>query len=228
MFRLSYHPTISLSSHRWFTLIELMIAMSIFAVMSVMIMNVYINTTNTSRKLNMTRELSETAREITERISQDIRDKGIDMDRSKFDDTMIDNELWRSPNYTQSGWEILAIADGVTQYFYAKKQWTTLSRCTTSDKEDKKVHCWLYLIRWQDWSSAYNLVDSFIPEEDKKRVKIENLRFYISWDDFTTKKVTLVMTLALMPRIGVPASMVENTKLHIQTTMSERGWKREQ
>jgi hypothetical protein len=66
-------------------------------------MNVYINTTNTSRKLNMTRELSETAREITERISQDIRDKGIDMDRSKFDDTMIDNELWRSPNYTQSG-----------------------------------------------------------------------------------------------------------------------------
>jgi hypothetical protein len=33
------------------------------------------------------------------------------------------------------------------------------------------------------------------------------------------------MTLILMPRVGVPASMVENTKLQIQTTISERGWK---
>jgi prepilin-type N-terminal cleavage/methylation domain-containing protein len=77
MFRLFDHPTIPLSSHRGFTLIELMISMSIFAVMSVIIMSVYIQTTNTARKLNATRELSETAREITERIAQDVRDKGI-------------------------------------------------------------------------------------------------------------------------------------------------------
>lgn len=41
-----------------------------------------------------------------------------------------------------------------------------------------------------------------------------------------TKKVTLVMTLALMPRIGVPFAQIESTKLHIQTTISDRGWKK--
>lgn len=53
-----------------------------------------------------------------------------------------------------------------------------------------------------DFSQAFNLVDSFIPEESKKRVKIEDMKFYISGDGNTTeKKVTIVFTLALMPRI---------------------------
>ena len=62
-------------SHSGFTLVELMIAMTIFSVMSVMIMNVYFNISNTSRRLSATRELSETAREITERIAQDVKEK---------------------------------------------------------------------------------------------------------------------------------------------------------
>jgi prepilin-type N-terminal cleavage/methylation domain-containing protein len=77
--------------HRGFTLIELMLAMTIFVIMSVMVMGIYINTTSTSRKLNATRELAETAREITERLSQDIRDNGIDISRSNYDDMTIDN-----------------------------------------------------------------------------------------------------------------------------------------
>jgi hypothetical protein len=53
-----------------------------------------------------------------------------------------------------------------------------------------------------DYASAWNLVDSFIPEEEKKRVKIEHLRFYVSGDGSATeKKVTLSMSLVLMPRI---------------------------
>ena len=62
-------------SHSGFTLVELMIAMTIFSVMSVMIMNVYFNISNTSRRLSATRELSETAREITEGIAQDVKEK---------------------------------------------------------------------------------------------------------------------------------------------------------
>ena len=76
------------------------------------------------------------------------------------------------------------------------------------------------------FSDAFNLVDSFVPDEGKKRVKIEDLKFYISGDGITTeKKVTLVFTLALMPRIGIPPSLVNETRLHIQTTISERFFK---
>jgi type II secretory pathway pseudopilin PulG len=206
-----------------------MIAMSIFAVMSVMIMSVYINTTNTARKLNATRHLTETARQITERLAQDVRERGLSLSGSKVPSSTDDS--WNDMQYTQSGGAILGIGteDSIKlQYIYGKRSDIWLDPCTISDKNDSKTHCGLYLVNMGDlnpYTNSYNLVDSFIPEESRKRVKVQDLKFYISGWEFTTKKVTLVMTLTLMPRIGVPASMVENTKLHIQTTISERGWK---
>jgi type II secretory pathway component PulJ len=53
-----------------------MIAMTIFGMMSVMVMTIYFSTTNITRKLNAQRELAETAREIVERISEDVRERG--------------------------------------------------------------------------------------------------------------------------------------------------------
>jgi hypothetical protein len=54
-----------------------MVASTIFAVMSVAIMSIYIQTTATGQKLRITRYLSETAREITERVSDDVRAYGV-------------------------------------------------------------------------------------------------------------------------------------------------------
>jgi prepilin-type N-terminal cleavage/methylation domain-containing protein len=58
-----------------FTLIELVIAMTIFGMMITMVMSIYFSTSNTTRKLNAQRELAETAREITERLTEDIQEK---------------------------------------------------------------------------------------------------------------------------------------------------------
>lgn len=215
-------------SQRGFTLIELMIAMVIFTIMSVMVMSVYLNTTYTSRKLNATRQLSEVARQVTERLSQDIREHGIaDGWTTWFAPTI---NMWNTYNYAWSGSEFLAIQwKGI--YVYWKKTELGMDRCmdmpTENIKSDKKIHCWLYFVSpWDNWKNSLNLVDSFIPEESRKRVKVQDLKFYVSWWDFTTKKVTLVMTLTLMPRIGVPISLVENSRLQIQTTISERGWQK--
>ena len=98
-----------------------------------------------------------------------------------------------------------------------------MSICTDIDKKDPKIHCGLYKVTGTDYASAFNLVDSFVPEEEKKRVKIEDLKFYISGDGLSTeKKVTLVFTLALMPRVGLPPALISDTRLHVQTTISER------
>ncbi len=213
-------------------MIEMVIATTIFAVMSVAVVSVYIQTTFVSQKLRMTRHLSETAREITERIAYDVRESGISMTYSSYDDGLTENDVWMNPDYL-SGGEMLTIGDEVSVkkvYFYGKKEWAILSRCKESDKNTKTVHCWLYVMPATlgpelvpEFTEAYNLVDSFIPEEEKKRVKIENMKFYISWDGETTeKKVTLVFTLALMPRIGIPVWLIADTRLHIQTTLSER------
>ena len=114
-------------------------------------------------------------------------------------------------------------------YIYGKKvplgSSFTVDHCNIADKMNPKVLCGLYLVENKDWTNAYNLVDSFIPEESKKRVKIEDFRFYISGNEYTSKKVMMNFTLSLMPRIGVPESIVNTTKLQIQTTISERIFK---
>lgn len=209
-----------------------MLAMTIFAVMSVMILTVYFNVTDASRKLNATRQLSETAREITERIAQDVREKGINLATSKFEDGVVWHDLWRSSDYSGQGGAILGVGTN-RRYIYGKKIPSgtsyTLDYCTDADKANPKTLCGLYLVEDHGagyvWADAYNLVDSFIPEEEKKRVKIEDFRFYISWDESTGKKVMMNFTLSLLPRIGVPAPLVNSTKLHVQTTISERIFK---
>lgn len=211
-----------------FTLVELVISITIFGMMSLAITSIYIQTTYLGQKMRQTRHLSETAREITERIADDVRQKWI------HGNTLSDGTsyvYWNTPDtYSLSGSEVLSVGDGTTKYVYGKKEilgWTTvINHCEAVDKIDPKTHCGLYLVNGSDYTNAFNLVDSFIPEESQKRVKIENLKFYISGDGKNTeKKVTLIFTLALMPRIGIPSNLIGDTRLHIQTTISERFFK---
>ncbi len=60
-------------SKKGFTLIEIIISITIFAMMSAMTMLIYFNVSESARRLQLSREITETAREITERIASDIR-----------------------------------------------------------------------------------------------------------------------------------------------------------
>jgi hypothetical protein len=90
---------------------------------------------------------------------------------------------WLSYDYTGSGSEYLSLNNG--RYVYGKKTPTGISPCidtpTEKIKTDPRIHCGLYFIKYDDNGSlGYNLVDSFTPDEDRKRVKITGLRFYVS------------------------------------------------
>ncbi len=208
-----------LKTTSWFTLVEIVLATTILAVMATIIMSIYIQTTNLSSRLKATRYLSETSREITERIAEDVKERGM-----TWLVLPVSHPYWNgSSGYTSNGSEILGIGDGTTFYLYGKKSLGGIDPCDLVSQKDPSTHCGLYKVRGTDYLWALNLVDSFIPEESKKRVKIEDLKFYISWDgNSTEKKLTLVFTLALMPRIGVPDSNITESKLRIQTTISER------
>lgn len=86
-----------------FTLVELILAVTIFGLMSITILSTYIQTTQVSTKLRMTRLLSESAREITERIADDVRASGISLTKSSYDDHTTGNELWKTPDYSSYG-----------------------------------------------------------------------------------------------------------------------------
>ncbi|MBC7503721.1 prepilin-type N-terminal cleavage/methylation domain-containing protein [Candidatus Gracilibacteria bacterium] len=205
-----------------FTLVELMIAMTIFGMMSVMVITIYFSTTQTSRSLNAQRELAETAREIIERISEDVRERGFG-DNTAFDTNYA---LWKSYDYTGLGSEYLNLMSG--RYVYGAKKISGMDPCIGTKKTDPGTHCGLYYVEYSDNGAAgYNLVDSYTPDESRKRVKIEDMRFYVSGDGLTTsRKVMMRLDLSLMPRNGISQSLVSTTKLHIQTTISERGWRK--
>ena len=215
-------------STSWFTLVELVLAMTIFAVMSTAIISIYIQTMALSYRLKASRYLSESAREITEKISEDVRENWL------TGATLISAYIpWSIPSYAD-GVEVLGIGNGDKKYVYGIKEligsnWT-INPCDNPRKSNPKEHCGLYLLIGtsnQSYQEAYNLVDSFIPLDSKKRVKIQDLRFFISWDGIhTERKVTIVFTLALMPRIGVPNLSVENSTLSIQTTITARSFQK--
>lgn len=131
-----------------FTLVEMMIAMTIFAMMSTMVMTIYFSTTNTTRKLNAQREISETAREITERLASDIREYGFSGNTLGFFPSSPHNP-WRKNDYSGSGSEYLNLNNGV--YVYGHKTNAGIVECvdtvTEKRKSSAKIHCGLYFIK---------------------------------------------------------------------------------
>jgi prepilin-type N-terminal cleavage/methylation domain-containing protein len=214
-----------------FTLIELIIAMAIFGIMSATILSVYIQTTDISRKLQMTRLLTETSREITERIAADVRENGIDIVSSRFDQSTT-HTPWMNPSYS-IGWEVLAVKNPlwwIKKYVYGRFDITPTGKvflpCDDIEQKDSKIHCGLYLWSSTDGSDFISLVDSFTPDETQKRVKITHLKFFISWDASTESKVTLLFDISLMDRMGLRRDLAESTRMTIQTTLSERAFRK--
>ncbi|PID84600.1 hypothetical protein CSB09_00055 [Candidatus Gracilibacteria bacterium] len=208
------------SYSRGFTLVELLVAITIMGMMITTTLLIYLNIWNTSLRMQISKELSETARQVTDRISQDIREEGITLSGTVG---IAGNPVDFETQYKGSGSLVLGIGKTSTgpkwQYMYGKKDGSgNISDCSDADKNNISIHCGLYIF---DGSTSYNLVDSFTPDEQEKRVKITNLAFYISGDDNTSKKVTLKMTLELTRKSGIPASLVRATKLEIQSTFSD-------
>ena len=94
-----------LTSRKAFTLVEMIVVTTIFAIMSVVIIEVYIQTTLLSQKLHMSRLLADSAREMTERIATDVRESGL----STVFDSALSHPAWTTNRYTSDGNEILNI-----------------------------------------------------------------------------------------------------------------------
>jgi prepilin-type N-terminal cleavage/methylation domain-containing protein len=121
-----------------FTLVEMVLATTIFAIMSVIILSIYIQTTALSSRLKATRYLSETSREITEMIAEDVRTLGL----TGATISASPHIYWNgSSDYTQSGTEILGIGDGMREYIYGLKTAIGIDPCDALAQQEAKTHC---------------------------------------------------------------------------------------
>ncbi len=216
----------SLRSSPGFTLIEMIVVMGIMSFMSVVILSVYTHITDVERKLEVVRLLQESAREVTERIAKDVREHGI---ATSWYEAPLAYPLWMENHYTGSGNEILIMSGGTNvRYIYGKKTAGTLEPCNEDERKDtsETFRCSLYLVENNDYQNSIDLIDMYRIDPKEKRVRLENMRFYISGQDQIMEgKVTLVMTLALTRKSGISGMFLEETKIRLQTTISERAYK---
>ncbi|MDD5376853.1 MAG: type II secretion system protein [Candidatus Gracilibacteria bacterium] len=199
-----------------FTLIELVVSITILSVIMLSVFMIYSNLIQINKRLEAMRIVQENVRNITEQIASDIREKGIDF--SYYDGSVKE----RSNGYTGSGNTILAIRSG-DKYYPMKDSLNGPILCNEEDQKDPKVHCYV----GKEDSTGYRKAIS------DNRVRIDNIRFFLSGntgDSITNLsqegKATIVLSLGIEQKTGVSSDVAKNAHALIETTISEKVYKK--
>ncbi len=195
-----------------FTLIEVVVAITIFSVIMVSVFEIYSRVLHANKRLEMSRELQENARLIIETIADDVRQNGIDF--SCYINTPL---LCGTNDNREDGTSILATK---TAKYYLMKNTPALDAilCTHQD-----VGCYL----WKE-----------LPDGSKVRlstplVELKNVRFFLSGVDSklfshptdSEGKVTITFELSIAPGHGQDIEDIKTLIIPVQTTISEKLYK---
>ncbi len=191
----------------WFTLIEMIISISIFSIILVSIMSVYFITTNITYKSYANRIIHENIKNIIINISEDVMKNGIDWASNTIGLDCSLPSLWTNDFIK---WD--KFCTPISNYYLARKNpiWEWYIRADSSFCEKKENSC--YIVK--NWSEALN----------NDLVKIEKLNFIVTNKE--VKKVTISLSLKPSKKSGVNPSIIKNTKLNTQITLSERLYKK--
>jgi len=180
-------------SKKWFTLIEIMIAITIFMIVMVSVMQIFGISTQLTNKVDINRQVQENIKSLTETISEDIRNYSITWVWTEIDtyDLIKWNalQLWNIKYY-------LSNDDSLVRLF-------EITKC-----QELKNNC--FLVK-DDWTPS-KLTNSW--------VAFEKLEFNIMWDKI--KKLVINATIRPSTKKWVSSSVIKNSKLIFQTTISER------
>lgn len=197
---------LALNSCKGFTLVELMVSVTILSVIMLSVFVVYSQIIKTNKKLELSRILQENAKNITETLASEIRNKWVDY---RYYGTST-----QTINYSWSGNTILAI-NGNNPYCL-KKEWNF---CDNSCNNNA-AGCYLG-----------KLNEDVVINDD--RVNINNLRFFIDGkpkDELTnidrSGKITILFDLSIADMKWISGELAKDTKIKIQTTINEKMYKK--
>ena len=183
---------------------------------------VYTQVMSLSRKLEVQREVQESARAITEAIAKDVREKGfVITDPSKPYQTW--SQLIIQPGASMWVWHIFDVG-----YFLKTKDTWSSAFSICSDVSTN--NCILTQI------DTYNYERSLVSD----RVRVTSLTFEEMGENVggaggiggginvgisTLPKVRLLMTLEARPWSGISPELIASTRLHIDTVFSTKMYK---
>ena len=201
-----------------------MISISIFSLMMLSAFEVYAQVMTLSRKLEVQREVQESARAITEAIAKDVREKGFIFTTADGYESNIDASV--NKYRTSSGFLISTGGTSpiVSLGYYPKIQ-------------DLSAPCFVGGV--SDCALVKTELDGDV-RLTSGRVRLTSLTFEEMGENVggaggiggginvgisTLPKVRLLMTLEARPGSGISQELIESTKLHIDTVFSTKMYK---
>lgn len=181
-----------------FTLIELMVVITIFWIVMVSVFQIFFISSDLSYKIDINRQMQENIKNLTETIAEDIRKNWIKW-------VSNEDDLWS--NYDQTSWEWLKLTNGNKYYISNNKESLgrlfDINECSQLDK-----NC--FLVK-NDWSPS-RLTNSWVAFED--------LEFNILWSE--KKKLVINFIMRPSSKKWIKAKLIKDSKLIFETTLSER------
>lgn len=191
-----------LSNKKAFTLIEIIVSVTILSIIMVSVMFIFINSTDISAKSEINRVMQENIKNVIETISEDVRKNWIIWVSSNNTDNCNFNFVWTN-NYKL--WNKLCT--NTNNYFIAKEILSSIVRVDDMNNcSELSDDCFLV---WKDWERLTN-----------SSVSIKNLKFYLSND--LVPKITILITFQPSVKKWVKPNLIKENKMFIQTTISDR------
>lgn len=196
-----------------FTLIELIVAISIFAIIMVSVMSIFLLASQTGRKVEISRVLQYNTKNIIENIAQDMRYWAL---HDVSENLLRDCSIWwfQAESDPSKAGNKLCLAWGI-EYFLAQKNisgvWYRIGDMTTCKDPKSTVNNPCRIVKKLDGSIA---------PISNNRVNIQELRFSIHNKE--VPRLTLQIRMHPSYGNGIRSEDVQNTQIFIQTSLSER------
>ena len=187
-------------NNKWFTLIEVIVSVTIFSIMMISMISIYILSSDISLKSDINRAMHENIKSVITEVSEDIIKNWLEWTSN----STIDNCDFNLTNNYKEGTQLCT--KSLNKYYLATKNidWTYI-RAENLDCWELKDQC--YIVK--NWVPLTNSL-----------VSIKNLKFYVS--NANVNKVTLVINLQPTVMAWVKANMIKENNIIFQTTISER------
>ncbi len=189
-----------------FTLVEVLVSITIFSIMVISIIWIYIVSTDITMKSDINRMMQENIKNVTNTIAEDVRKNGIKWVAPTGDPSCIyslfpENYKTGTKLCTKSLNEYYLAFENTTNPWNYIRATDIANQCSWIDK-----HCVIYSL------GKWPLTNSF--------VSVKELNFYYSKDYIP--KVTMNIVIQPAMKKWVKSNLIEESELIFQTTVSER------
>jgi len=191
-----------------FTLVEIVVSITMFSMVCVSIIWIYITSSDILVKSDINRKMQENLKNVYSHISEDVRNIWINW---------VSSNIWEAYNsvvWTNKYKKGTALyTKGENKYYLALLEPTTWQyiRVNSSNCSELKSRCVIYRLS-SDPLKNWPLTNSF--------VSVKDLQFYLSVE----KVPKITMNIILQPSVKkwVKVKLIEKSKITFQTTISER------